>query len=146
MLIDGRSVYTPLGCVLGRAIIEDIERIEVISGPGETLWGTNAVNGVINIITRSAKNTQGGPVAAAGGNHESEAAVRHGGNIGDDGHYRIYAKYFDPDNTATGTGLARSDAWHKGQVDSGPTGVVGPTNSQCTAMYTEAPKVSRLPA
>src|SRR5258706_482846 len=71
VLIDGRSVYTPLFSGVfwdvQDVMLEDVERIEVISGPGGTLWGVNAVNGVVNVITRSAKSTQGGLVAAGGG-------------------------------------------------------------------------------
>jgi iron complex outermembrane receptor protein len=119
VLIDGRSVYTPLfSGVFWDAqdvMLEDVERIEVISGPGGTLWGTNAVNGVINIITRPASDTQGTLVAAGAGNRESEGAIRHGGTVGEQGHYRIYGKYFDRDPT-TVNGSPREDAWHKGQA------------------------------
>jgi iron complex outermembrane receptor protein len=120
VLIDGRSVYTPLFSGVfwdvQDVMIEDIERIEVISGPGGTLWGTNAVNGVINVITRSAKDTQGGLIAAGGGNTESGGAARYGGAFGADGHYRIYGKYFDRDHTSLGNGSAADDAWHMGQA------------------------------
>ena len=85
MLIDGRSVYTPLyGGVywdMQNVLPDDIDRIEVISGPGATLWGANAVNGVINIITRKSADTQGGVLEVGGGNLERNvgAAVwRHG--------------------------------------------------------------------
>src|SRR5258706_11941469 len=85
VLIDGRSVYSPLFSGVfwdvQDVMLEDIERIEVISGPGGTLWGTNAVNGVINVTTRSAKDTQGALVAAGGGNSESGGAARYGGAI-----------------------------------------------------------------
>src|SRR5882724_12714021 len=95
VLIDGRTVYTPLfSGVFWDAqdvMLEDIERIEVISGPGATLWGANAVNGVINVITRTAGNSKGLLVAAGGGNREAGGAVRAGGDYGEDGHYRIYA-------------------------------------------------------
>ncbi|HYC46085.1 MAG TPA: TonB-dependent receptor plug domain-containing protein, partial [Burkholderiales bacterium] len=74
VLIDGRSVYTPLFSGVfwdvQDVVLEDIDRIEVISGPGSTLWGTNAVNGVINVITHSSRETQGGLFAAGGGNRE----------------------------------------------------------------------------
>jgi iron complex outermembrane receptor protein len=98
VLIDGRTVYTPLfSGVFWEAqdvLIEDIERIEVISGPGATLWGANAVNGVINVITRSARDTQG-PMAYFGhGNRETSGAARFGGEVAG-GHYRIYAKSSD---------------------------------------------------
>lgn len=120
VLIDGRSVYSPLFSGVfwdvQDVMLEDIERIEVISGPGGTLWGTNAVNGVINIITRSATNTQGEVLEAGAGNREYEGAVRHGGTFGTNGHYRVYGKYFDIDHTETTTGIPRDDAWHKGQI------------------------------
>jgi iron complex outermembrane receptor protein len=120
VLIDGRSVYTPLFSGVfwdvQDVMLEDIERIEVISGPGGTLWGTNAVNGVINITTHSAKNTQGGMVAAGVGSRENDGALRYGDTVGTDGHYRVYGKYFDRNHTFTGDGTTKDDAWHKGQA------------------------------
>jgi len=120
VLIDGRSVYTPLFSGVfwdvQDVLLEDIDRIEVISGPGSTLWGTNAVNGVINVITRSARETQGGLVAAGAGNREFGGAVRYGGSFGSDGSYRVYAKHLDHDHTSTATGAPKSDAWHKSQA------------------------------
>ncbi len=97
VLIDGRVVYTPLfSGVFWEAqdvLLEDVDRIEVISGPGATLWGANAVNGVINVITRSAMDTQGNLAVGGIGNRESAVALRHGGAFGAGGRYRIYAKY-----------------------------------------------------
>ncbi|MFP5506611.1 MAG: TonB-dependent receptor plug domain-containing protein [Gammaproteobacteria bacterium] len=120
VLIDGRSVYTPLfSGVFWDAqdvMLEDIERIEVVSGPGGTLWGTNAVNGVINIITRPARDTQGGLVAVGIGNREADGALRFGGTLGGNGHYRVYGKYFDRDGTRLMDGTSRDDGWHRGQV------------------------------
>src|SRR5258708_16165257 len=117
VLIDGRTVYTPLfSGVFWDAqdvLIEDIDRIEVISGPGGTLWGVNAVNGVINVITRSAKTTQGGLVSAGGGNRETMATLRHGGEAGSGGNYRVYGKYFDRGHTETANGTVKHDAWHR---------------------------------
>jgi iron complex outermembrane receptor protein len=70
-------------------MLPDIERIEVIRGPGATLWGANAVNGVINVITRRATDTQGVLAAAGGGNRESTASARYGAALGGDGAFRI---------------------------------------------------------
>ena len=120
VMIDGRSVYTPLFSGVfwdvQDVLLEDIARIEVISGPGGTIWGTNAVNGVINIITRSAEETQGMLMTAGGGNSESEGALRYGGAAGPNGHYRVYGKYFERDNTETTDGLVRDDEWHMSQA------------------------------
>src|SRR3546814_3037945 len=87
VLIDGRSVYSPLfsGVYwdMQDIIPEDVDRIEVISGPGATLWGANAVNGVINIVTRNAGASQGGYVSALGGSKLFDAALRFGDRIND---------------------------------------------------------------
>ncbi|MCG8589452.1 MAG: TonB-dependent receptor plug domain-containing protein, partial [Proteobacteria bacterium] len=98
VLIDGRSVYTPLfsGTYWDAqdVVLEDVDRIEVIRGPGGTLWGANAVNGVINILTKSSKDTQGALITAGGGlTQRGFATVRYGGILSDDAHYRVYAKY-----------------------------------------------------
>ena len=120
VLIDGRSVYSPLFAGVfwdvQDVILEDVERIEVISGPGGTLWGVNAVNGVINVITRASKATQGALVAAAGGDAYSSGAVRYGGALGDAGDYRIYSRYLDRDNTSTAAGTRVEDAGHLAQA------------------------------
>jgi iron complex outermembrane recepter protein len=120
VLIDGRAVYTPLfSGVFWDAqdvMLEDVDRIEVISGPGATLWGANAVNGVINVITRAARDTQGGLAAGGSGNLESTGAFRYGGQTGDDGHYRVYGKGFRRDNTQLANGNDARDSWERGQV------------------------------
>ncbi len=96
VLIDGRSVYSPLfSGVFWEAqdvVLADVERIEVISGPGGTIWGTNAVNGVINIITRSAQDTHGGLVQVHAGNRYAGAVVRHGKRLANGAHVRVYGK------------------------------------------------------
>ncbi len=101
VLIDGRTVYTPLfSGVFWEAqdiVLEDVERIEVISGPGATLWGANAVNGVINIISMPAADARGTRVKLGAGNQESVAALRHGGGLSSGGHYRAYLKYYERD-------------------------------------------------
>lgn len=120
VLIDGRSVYTPLFSGVfwdvQDVLLEDVERIEVISGPGATLWGANAVNGVINVITRSARDTQGGFVAPGAGNLEAGAAARYGAELDSGGHLRVYGKYFDRQNTERANGSEVRDDWDKGQV------------------------------
>ena len=96
VLIDGRSVYTPLFSGVywdvQNVMLEDVERIEVIRGPGGTIWGANAVNGVINIITKSAKDTHGVLSALGGGNvDQGTGEARYGSTAGKDFSYRMYA-------------------------------------------------------
>lgn len=100
VMIDGRSVYTHVfsGVFwdIQDTMIEDIDRIEVIRGPGAAVWGANAVNGVINIITRKAAQTKGWQTVALGGSKEQSASVRYGGTLGEQGaDYRAYAKFFN---------------------------------------------------
>jgi iron complex outermembrane receptor protein len=120
VLIDGRSVYTPLFSGVfwdvQDVLLEDVERIEVISGPGGALWGSNAVNGVINIITRNSQNTQGTMVSAGVGTAENGAAVRYGGKVNEDTSFRLYAKGFDRDNTELANGTSVHDSWNKQQA------------------------------
>ena len=120
VLIDGRSVYTPLFSGVfwdvQDTLIEDIERIEVISGPGGTLWGSNAVNGVINIITRHSRDTTGALVSLGAGTEELGAGVRYGAKLGENATLRVYGKGFNRDNTVRGNGTNVEDAWKKGQV------------------------------
>ncbi len=119
VLIDGRSVYSPLYAGVfwdvQDVFLEDIDRIEIISGPGGTLWGANAVNGVINIITRSAKDTQGGLLAIGNGNEERNfGGVRYGGQLGDAA-VRAYLKRFDRDASEKIDGNGGDDDWHMTQ-------------------------------
>lgn len=100
VLIDGRSIYSPETSGVYWEVqdlpLEDVERIEVIRGPGGTLWGANAVNGVINIITKRARETQGGMVTAGGGTEERGfGGIRYGAKIGQKAFYRVYGKYFN---------------------------------------------------
>ena len=117
VLIDGRTVYTPLfsGVLWDTqdVMMEDIDRIEVIRGPGATLWGANAVNGVVNIITKSSKDTQGGLMSGGVGNEERGfAASRFGGKLGEDSSYRGYVKWFERDEFEMESGSNGQDAWH----------------------------------
>lgn len=120
VLVDGRSVYSPLfSGVFWDAqdvLVTDIARIEVISGPGATIWGANAVNGVINIITKSAADTQGGRARLTAGEHERSATVRYGGPLGAGGHYRAYVKAVENDDSinAAGTRLPTGLRRHQG--------------------------------
>ena len=120
VLIDGRTVYTPLFSGVfwdvQDVLLSDVERIEVISGPGATLWGANAVNGVINVITKDAKDTQGLLVTGGGGTQLSGVgSARYGGRVGTHADYRIYGKAFSRDPTLLPNGLDAPDGWHMGQ-------------------------------
>jgi iron complex outermembrane receptor protein len=119
VLIDGRSVYTPyhsgVSWDVQDVLPEDIERIEVISGPGATLWGANAVNGVINIITRKAADTQDGSLRVGGGNLEQRGSVQYGGQAGSAVNYRAYVDSFHYGDDLTATGTNARDAWQKSQ-------------------------------
>jgi iron complex outermembrane receptor protein len=120
VLIDGRTVYTPQYSGVNWdsqfVMLEDVERIEVISGPGATLWGANAVNGVINVISRASQATQGALVSVGGGNRESGVSARYGGKLGASGSYRIYGTSFDRDNTQLANGSAVVDGWRNAQA------------------------------
>ncbi len=120
VLIDGRAVYTPLFSgvfwEMQGLMIEDISRIEVISGPGATLWGANAVNGVINVITRNSADTQGVLLSADVGSNERGAAVRGGGTVGTVGTWRAYARVRDRDNNDNRAGDSTADSWQRHQI------------------------------
>ncbi len=117
VLMDGRTVYTPLysGVFWDRQdyLLEDVKQIEVISGPGGTLWGANAVNGVINITTKKADETQGLYVEGATGNElKALAGLRYGGKIDSDMHYRIYTRYGKRDGVVFSDSTDSNDSWN----------------------------------
>ncbi|MDR3698149.1 MAG: TonB-dependent receptor [Candidatus Sulfopaludibacter sp.] len=116
VMVDGRSIYTPTFAGVywdnQDLPLEDIDRIEVIRGPGATLWGANAVNGVISILTKSAKATQGGLIAAGGGsNTRTLDTAQFGGKAGPAGAYRIYGRFLDVGNLAMPGGDPAYDRW-----------------------------------
>jgi iron complex outermembrane receptor protein len=119
VLIDGRSVYSPLysGVYWDMQDVspQNIERIEVISGPGGTLYGANAVNGVINIVTRKAADTKGGVLDLSGGDQESSASLQYGGKLDDDLAYRVYGKDFYQRAFDSAPGVSAHDGWSKPQ-------------------------------
>ncbi|HEY9154726.1 MAG TPA: TonB-dependent receptor plug domain-containing protein, partial [Opitutaceae bacterium] len=130
VMIDGRSIYTPLFSGVRwdsqNYLLADIDRIEVVSGPGATLWGANAVNGVINIISKSARDTQGLYVESEVGTEDrSGYGVRFGGMIGQNVAYRIYDTYMDFGSLKFNNGQNAGDAWSMHQsgfrIDGGAT-------------------------
>jgi iron complex outermembrane recepter protein len=120
VLIDGRSAYSPLFSGVfwdsQDTLLEDVERIEVIRGPGATIWGANAVNGVINIITKKAMDTTGGLVVAGAGSYERGfGAVRYGTELGEWGALRAYGKYFNRNELKAEDGRPADDGWDMGR-------------------------------
>jgi iron complex outermembrane receptor protein len=114
VLIDGRSIYSPETSGVFWEVqdlpLEDIERIEVIRGTGGTVWGANAVNGVINIITKRAQDTQGGLITVGAGTARSTGVIRYGGKIGENAYYRVYGQYFNRRGLADASGSSAQDA------------------------------------
>ena len=117
VMIDGRTVYSSLRSEVNwdsqDLLLEDIERVEVIRGPGASLWGANTVNGIINIITKSSHTTQGNLITTTIGKGEENIIVglRHGGKINDDTNYRIYGKFYEHDNFVNNQGIEQTDNW-----------------------------------
>jgi iron complex outermembrane receptor protein len=117
VLIDGRSVYTATFAGVTwdtqDVPLEDIDRIEVIRGPGGTIWGANAVNGVINIITKRAGDTPGGLITAGGGTDEKAfGTTQYGGKMAGDFNYRVFAKYLDYAQSPDTDNDRSGDSWH----------------------------------
>ena len=128
VLMDGRTMYSPLfsGVLWDTqdTMLDDIERIEVIRGPGASLWGANAVNGVINIISKHSADTQGGLLTAGTGTEEKGfGAVRYGAKINDRTTYRVYGKNFYRGDLEFADGSKANDDWHQSRggfrLDSG---------------------------
>ena len=119
-LIDGRSIYTPLFAGTfwdaNDVLLEDIDRIEVVRGPGSTVWGANAFNGVVNIVTKPASETQGLLVTGGGGTeHSAMTAVQYGGKLSEDTFYRVYGKYDIWDDLRLFPSGDATDGWSKNQ-------------------------------
>jgi iron complex outermembrane recepter protein len=116
VMIDGRTVYSPYTASVfwdvQDVLIEDIDRIEVIRGPGGSLWGANAVNGIINIITKTPEQTQGGLITTHLGVGEEQAilGLRHGGKM-KKGHYRVYGKFYEHESFLDAQGEETDDNW-----------------------------------
>lgn len=115
VLVDGRSVYTPLyGGVdwdQHHVVLDDIDQVEVVTGPGSALWGVNAVNGVINVRSKSAYDTQGLLMKATAGTLDSDAVVRFGGKIADGPAWRLYATGYKRGDLRTAAGNNANDGW-----------------------------------
>lgn len=120
VLIDGRSVYAPLDSGVFWDSTDfplcEIQRIEIISGPGGTIWGSNAVNGVINIITKSSVDSKGGTLEVGGGNWMRTLATTHwGGPVTNNVNLSVYGKYLDHEESIRQNGISGQDAWHRSQ-------------------------------
>jgi iron complex outermembrane recepter protein len=129
VMMDGRSLYTPLFSgvfwEIQDTLLEDLDRVEIVRGPGAALWGSNAVNGVINFVTKNARDTQGGLVTGAFGNEEkSMAALRYGGKAGESTYYRTYFKYQERAGQIFASGASAHDGMRQQQggvrIDSTP--------------------------
>jgi iron complex outermembrane receptor protein len=117
ILMDGRTIYGPayggVNWGIQDTMLEDLQRIEVIRGPGATLWGANAVNGVVNILSKSARDTQGFLVSGAAGTEDQPSiALRYGGQLATNLYYRVYGKGFLRDSLVTSTGADAMDDWN----------------------------------
>lgn len=116
VLRDGRALYNPVFAgvywELQQTMLEDLDRVEVIRGPGAAIWGANSMNGVINVVSRSARYTQGGLTYLGGGNvNETMVGGRYGGMIGEDTYYRIFASSQSSADYRTEDGRRAGDGW-----------------------------------
>ena len=120
VLLDGRSLYTSLYSgvewELRDVILEDVDRIEVIRGPGGTLWGANAVNGVINIVTKHAGETGGSLLDLRVGTEESNVMLRHGGLLSDSAAYRVYGEFTRFNHSRYPDSRSADDDWHRSRL------------------------------
>jgi iron complex outermembrane recepter protein len=135
VLIDGRTVYTPISSGVYwdqlDVPLEDIDHIEITRGPGGTVWGANAVNGVISIITKSADATQGVAVSAGGGSQgAARELTQYGGKIGQTGTYRLFGDYSNSGNLTASDGTTRAaDGWHAAHGGFRSDWALSPANS-----------------
>ena len=159
VLVDGRAVYSPIfGGVywdLQQTMLEDVDRVEVIRGPGATLWGANAVNGVINVVTRSAKDTQGTLLYGGGGTvSQAMGGGRYGGKIGENTYYRVFGSYQLHDDFPLANGQSAKDGWqgwqggyrvdHYPSADSHMTWQADATTSELSHQDSDAYNVNTL--
>lgn len=119
VIMDGRTVYNPLFSGVywdtQNAQLANIERIEIIRGPGAAMWGANAVNGVINIISKTTEQTQGTEIRAGIGSRVKQGFVRHGGKLGESAQYRVYVDYNNHDDSIDNSGVDTADQWDQAQ-------------------------------
>lgn len=121
VLVDGRSVYTPLWSGVyweqHAWLDQDLGRIEAINGPAGSVWGANAMNGVVNILSRSARDTQGTALTVGTGTEDKAfGSFRYGGSAGKNAWYRAYVDYSRYDDTELGNGQPTDDAWDMGRI------------------------------
>ena len=120
VMIDGRAVYSPLFSGVywdaQQVLLDDLDRIEIIRGPGATVWGANAVNGVISVMSKSARETQGGLLYGGGGDvHQALGGARYGGRINKDTYYRVSSAYQQNEDLQSASGQSAHDHWNLGK-------------------------------